>query len=81
LVNAVSPARWSWALTTRRAASCGSSTAPDTPGPAATTRNGYHVVFWRDGNLVLCAVSDTGWDELSALQRLLSEKTIPGGRE
>jgi anti-sigma factor RsiW len=41
--------------------------------PKNTTRNGYHLAFWKTGNLVYCAVSDTGWDELLALARLLQE--------
>ena len=39
--------------------------------PSDTTRNGYHLAFWRLGNLDYCAVSDTGWDELLALEKLL----------
>jgi hypothetical protein len=31
------------------------------------------VAFWRVGNLQYCAVSDAGWDELSALVRLLRD--------
>jgi anti-sigma factor RsiW len=38
-----------------------------------TTRSGYHVAFWRVGNLQYCAVSDAGWDELLALVRLLRD--------
>ena len=41
--------------------------------PKDTTRNGYHVAFWRTGNLEYCAVSDTGWEELLGLERLLRE--------
>jgi anti-sigma factor RsiW len=41
--------------------------------PSNTTRNGYHMVFWKAGNLVYCAVSDTAWDELLGLVRLLQE--------
>lgn len=41
--------------------------------PERTTRSGYHVAFWRVGNLQYCAVSDAGWDELSALVRLLRD--------
>jgi len=41
--------------------------------PRETTRNGYHIVFWRAGNLEYCAVSDTGWDELHGLVRLLQD--------
>jgi len=39
--------------------------------PRDTTRNGYHLAFWRQGDLDYCAVSDTGWDELKALVGLL----------
>jgi anti-sigma factor RsiW len=39
--------------------------------PRATTRSGYHIACWRVGNLQYCAVSDTGWDELEGLTRLL----------
>jgi anti-sigma factor RsiW len=35
------------------------------------TRNGYHLMFWKIGDLQYCAVSDTGWDELLGLVRLL----------
>jgi anti-sigma factor RsiW len=35
------------------------------------TRDGYHLLFWRAGDLQYCAVSDTGWDELAALTQLL----------
>ena len=41
--------------------------------PQQTTRSGYHVAFWRVGNLQYCAVSDTGWDELLGLVRLLRD--------
>jgi len=37
------------------------------------TRNGYHLVFWRSGDLQYCAVSDAGWDELLGLVRLLQD--------
>ena len=39
--------------------------------PRDTTRSGYHLAFWRQGDIEYCAVSDTGWDELLALVRLL----------
>ena len=39
--------------------------------PQSATRNGYHFVFWRAGDVAYCAVSDTGWDELQGLVRLL----------
>lgn len=41
--------------------------------PEATTRSGYHLAFWRVGNLEYCAVSDAGWDELRRLERLLRD--------
>src|SRR5207253_3188437 len=41
--------------------------------PAAATRSGYHLAFWRVGNLEYCAVSDAGWDELRRLERLLRD--------
>jgi anti-sigma factor RsiW len=41
-----------------------------------TTRNGYHLDFWKVGNLQYCAVSDTGWDELAGLVRLLRELAV-----
>ena len=43
--------------------------------PRNTTRNGYHLVFWKTGNLVYCAVSDTAWGELIGLVRLLQDKS------
>jgi anti-sigma factor RsiW len=41
--------------------------------PRDATRNGYHIACWSAGNLDYCAVSDTGWDELNGLVRLLRE--------
>src|SRR5271170_1411284 len=41
--------------------------------PGRQTRNGYHFVFWKTGDLQYCAVSDTGWDELLGLVRLLQD--------
>ena len=41
--------------------------------PKNTTRNGYHLAFWKTGDLVYCAVSDTAWDELLGLVRLLQD--------
>jgi anti-sigma factor RsiW len=41
--------------------------------PKNTTRNGYHLAFWRTGNLEYCAVSDTAWGELIGLVRLLQD--------
>jgi hypothetical protein len=42
----------------------------------STTRNGYHLAFWKVGNLQYCAVSDAGWDELGGLVRLLRELAL-----
>lgn len=39
--------------------------------PPDTTRSGYHMAFWKVGDLSYCAVSDTGWTELKDLERLL----------
>ena len=39
--------------------------------PADTTRNGYRLAFWQEGNLRYCAVSDTGWAELLKLVSLI----------
>jgi anti-sigma factor RsiW len=41
--------------------------------PANTTRDGYHVDCWKAGDLGYCAVSDTGWDELRGLERLMRD--------
>ena len=41
--------------------------------PGDTTRSGWHLAFWRTGNLNYCAVSDTGWDELMKLQSLIKD--------
>jgi anti-sigma factor RsiW len=41
--------------------------------PANTTRSGYHLAFWQQGDITYCAVSDTGWDELLGLERLLRD--------
>ena len=50
------------------------SWASDKSPPAqSVTRNGYHLEFWKIGNLEYCAVSDTGWEELHGLVRLLKE--------
>jgi anti-sigma factor RsiW len=43
--------------------------------PADTTRNGYRMMFWHVGDVNYCAVSDTGWDELGALVRLLQQSS------
>jgi anti-sigma factor RsiW len=41
--------------------------------PGDATRSGYHLAFWQAGDLEYCAVSDTGWDELLGLVRLLRD--------
>jgi anti-sigma factor RsiW len=56
---------FSWAATQR-------------PLPGRLTRNGYHLVSWRAGDLQYCAVSDTAWDELLGLVQLLQDL---GGRD
>jgi anti-sigma factor (TIGR02949 family) len=42
--------------------------------PPNTTRSGYHLAYWQQGDIQYCAVSDTGWDELLGLVRLLREQ-------
>ncbi len=49
--------------------------------PEFATRNGYHLVFWKSGNLVFCAVSDTAVDDILELSRLLKALSRPDGRE
>jgi len=46
----------------------------DRRNPSNTTRNGYHLAFWQQGGVQYCAVSDTGWDELLGLVRLMREQ-------
>jgi anti-sigma factor RsiW len=48
--------------------------------PKNTTRNGYHLAFWRAGNLQYCAVSDTAWDELLGLVHLLQDMSSRDAR-
>lgn len=43
--------------------------------PSNSTRSGYHLAFWSQGDIHYCAVSDTSWDELLGLVRLLREQT------
>ena len=49
--------------------------------PAFATRNGYHIVFWRSGNLVFCAISDTAVDDILELSRLLKGLSQTDARE
>jgi anti-sigma factor RsiW len=39
--------------------------------PKDLTLDGYHLACWTAKDLNYCAVSDTGWDELHGLERLL----------
>jgi anti-sigma factor RsiW len=48
--------------------------------PDDATRSGYHMAFWKAGDLEYCAVSDTGWDELLGLVRLLRDLGARDGR-
>lgn len=41
--------------------------------PRNVTRHGYHLAFWKSGDLAYAAVSDTGWDELQGIERLLRD--------
>ena len=45
--------------------------ATRTAVPADATRRGYHLAFWKQGDLGYCAVSDAGWSELKVLQGLI----------
>jgi anti-sigma factor RsiW len=49
--------------------------------PDFATRNGYHIVFWRSGNLTFCAISDTSIDDILALSRLLKGLSQTDARE
>jgi anti-sigma factor RsiW len=49
--------------------------------PDFATRNGYHIVFWRSGNLVFCAISDTAVDDILELSRLLKALSQTDARE
>jgi anti-sigma factor RsiW len=41
--------------------------------PPNTTRRGYHLAFWQEGDLGYCAVSDAGWTELKSLAALMQD--------
>jgi anti-sigma factor RsiW len=49
--------------------------------PDDVTRSGYHLAFWKAGDLQYCAVSDTGWDELLGLVRLLKSLSAGDARD
>ncbi|HEV7607994.1 MAG TPA: zf-HC2 domain-containing protein [Steroidobacteraceae bacterium] len=39
--------------------------------PGTTTRQGYHLLFWQVGDVAYCAISDSAWSELTALESLI----------
>ena len=41
--------------------------------PEDVTRHGYHLAFWKAGDLDYCAISDTAWDELRRLTQALKD--------
>jgi anti-sigma factor RsiW len=49
--------------------------------PKNATRDGYHLAFWKAGDLAYCAVSDAGWDELLALAKLMRDLSAQDNRE
>jgi anti-sigma factor RsiW len=49
--------------------------------PETAERNGYHLLFWRSGNLAFCAVSDAGLAEMKTLTRLIQNAGAPVTRE
>jgi len=49
--------------------------------PNLVTRNGYHMVFWKNADLEFCAVSDTALDELQRLVALLKDTAARDNRE
>jgi anti-sigma factor RsiW len=49
--------------------------------PAEALRNGYHLLFWKSGNIAFCAVSDAGLDEMKMLTRLIQNAGAPISRE
>jgi hypothetical protein len=56
-------------------------TAAERPIAGEKTRNGYHLIFWKAGDLQYCAVSDTSWDELLGLVRLLQQAAASDARQ
>lgn len=44
--------------------------------PKNTNRDGYHLAFWESGDLAYCAVSDTSWDELLGLAKLIQDMNV-----
>jgi anti-sigma factor RsiW len=45
--------------------------------PESADRNGYHLLFWRSGNLAFCAVSDAGLEEIKSLTQLIQKAGAP----
>ena len=45
--------------------------------PGSADRNGYHLLFWRSGNLDFCAVSDAGLEEMKTLTELIQKAGAP----
>jgi mycothiol system anti-sigma-R factor len=41
--------------------------------PQNTLRKGYRMVFWKEGDLGYCAISDAGWTELKDLASLIQD--------
>ena len=55
--------------------------AGDEPLPAEGLRNGYHLLFWKSGNIAFCVVSDAGLDEMKTLTQLIQNAGAPVTRE
>jgi anti-sigma factor RsiW len=49
--------------------------------PSSAMRNGYHLLFWKSGNIAFCVVSDAGIDELTTVTRLIQNAGAPVSRE
>lgn len=49
--------------------------------PAEALRNGYHLLFWKSGNIAFCAVSDAGLEEMKTLTQLIQNAGAPVTRE
>ena len=49
--------------------------------PPEGLRNGYHLLFWKSGNIAFCAVSDAGLDEMKTLTQLIQNAGAPVTRE
>ena len=73
IILIINAPRWWSTNMARTSSTCSVGLQPRAGVPKNTTRNGYHLAFWKTGNLEYCAVSDTGWDELKGLVRLLQD--------